>query len=194
MKKQWLSNLSQCLDYAAPTVAVSGICESRKVEGLLEYSVEGRCYGKVVCYIQKGIGEQHRLIGDVLHCVDSFQIDNGRGPHAMNLYVFSAELNSLAPINSRFVYPGRDMYGLAKEWCKLAGNDLANSTSIISQLGEQCNDELHIFFGNDRSVKMNAKLRRRYQLIRDRALWCYVGGETPEWVMSQGFEPDYVEI
>ena len=73
MNKNWLKGLKHKLRSKAPTKVADGVRQSRRVPGQCSYESEIKAFASVICYIQKGLGEENEIIGEAIKIILDIQ-------------------------------------------------------------------------------------------------------------------------
>ena len=199
MDKNWLKGLKHKLRAKAPTNVADGVRQSRRVPGQCSYESEIRAYASVICYIQKGLGEENEIIEEAIKIILAIQGSSRLKNYYLHLFSFGWNDNKLHHKKSAIsIISRRNSTNITNELCKLAGSDSSGTstipalfppTSLYSKKSKATVNDLLVFVCKDRSVQLSGVSTDAYNRVRRRSLWIFINNDNPEWEFGT-FKPE----
>jgi len=201
LDKKSLRLLRKKLASKAPFIQTDGLRPSRCILGQPAYSIESRGYRNVMLYIQKGFGTYGKVCSDVIGQIVDFQ-------YRMGIKYFLC-LFSFGWKDAPLKHTGRGIFirlwgnkkRIANDLCEIAGDEPSAGEPVItsffpkadpySHVGRVRQNDLLVFFCNDRTVSMNKETSTLYNRLRHRALWVFCDEDVCEWEFC--FRPRVME-
>ena len=202
MNKDWLKGLKHKLRAKAPTNVADGVRQSRRVLGQCSYESEIKAYASVICYIQKGLGEENEIIEEVLKIILDIQGSSRLKTYYLHPFSFGWDDNKLHHKKSAIsIISRRNSTNITTELCKIAGSDSSGTstipslfppTSLYSKKSKATVNDLLVFVCKDRSVQLSGVSTAAYNRVRRSSLWIFMNNDNPEWEFGT-FKPEVAD-
>ena len=199
MDKGWLKGLKNKLRAKAPTNVGDGVRQSRRVPGQCSYESEIKAYSSVICYIQKGLGEEDEIIGEAVKIILDIQGSSRLKNYYLHPFSFGWDDNKLHHKKSAISIISRgNSTNITNELCKIAGSDSSGTstipalfppTSLYSKKNKATVHDLLVFICRDRSVMLSELSTAAYNRARRCSLWIFTNNDKPEWEFGT-FKPE----
>jgi len=199
MDKGWLKGLKNKLRAKAPTNVGDGVCQSRRVPGQCSYETEIKAYSSVICYIQKGLGEENEIIGEAIKIILDIKGSSRLKNYYLHPFSFGWDDNKLHHKKSPISIISRgNSTKIINELCKLANSDPSGTsiipslfppTSLYSKKHNVKTNDLLVFICKDRSVKLSGVSTAAYNRVQRSSLWIFINNDKPEWEFGT-FKPE----
>ncbi|MBF0289614.1 MAG: hypothetical protein HQM14_17520 [SAR324 cluster bacterium] len=169
LDKRELNGLARFLNRRTPYIDIPGKKQSRRIQGMREYTVESREYQRILVYIQDGLGSYQ----DAFKLL--FRIVNSKLSSEIKLFVFGSEREALKSLRASLRnFPDRLAENLGtspnNQQTEIGGEIIRklNSNELVLFVGK--NRQSYSFF-RDASIKVNRTKHIYCIYVDDEIVW-----------------------
>ena len=175
-----------------PTVSRTEDGMSRRLEDeVTQVETDTRGFASVLCYIQRGLGDEVDAIREVLQLVLRIQAP---GRHRYPICHFAFGTGDADLPHDRGTRHTANAKIEAELLCALAGPGPAAPAPLLVDLWSKTApflparrvgpQDLMVFFCRDRGVRLNQAAQRTYSRFKRHALWIFIDGGRVEWELG----------